>query len=224
MSREPVRVVIADDHPAFLEGLQALLSSAPGIDVIGQAGTGTEVVDLVDRLQPDVVIMDLRMPEMNGIDAIHRITQASPHIRTLVLTMFEDDELVFAAIRAGAYGYLLKSSGREELARAVAAVNDGDFIMGPGIAERVSAYFASRAGNATTPVFPELSERERQVLDLLARGYRNTAIARELFIAPKTARNHVSNIFAKLHVADRAEAIVRARKAGLGEPPTPTGP
>jgi len=219
MDREPVRVVVADDHPAIREGLQVLLTSSPGVEVIGQAGTGVEAIRLADQLQPDIIIMDLHMPELDGIAATREIVQASPHIRILVLTMLEDDDSVFAAIRAGAHGYLLKGAGREELTRAVAAVNDGDLIIGPGIAQRARTFFAPPPPPTLAPAFPQLTDREREVLDLLARGYGNATIARQLSIAPKTARNHVSNIFAKLHVADRAQAIVRAREAGLGEQP-----
>jgi DNA-binding NarL/FixJ family response regulator len=216
MSGEPVRVLVADDHPALREGLQVLLGSAPGIEVVGQAGTGAEAVRLAEELQPDVVMMDLHMPDLSGIEATRRIVQATPHIRVLVLTMLEDDDSVFAAIRAGAYGYLLKGAGRDELTRAVIAVSQGELIMGPGIAQRARTFFAPGAASSSASAFPQLSERERQVLDLLARGYGNAAIGQRLFISPKTARNHVSNIFAKLHVADRAQAIVRAREAGLG--------
>jgi DNA-binding NarL/FixJ family response regulator len=216
MSGEPVRVLVADDHPALREGLQVLLGSAPEIEVVGQAGTGAEAVRLAEELQPDVVMMDLHMPDLSGIEATRRIAQATPHIRVLVLTMLEDDDSVFAAIRAGAYGYLLKGAGREELIRAVIAVSEGEFIMGPGIAQRARTFFAPGAASSPGSAFPQLSDREREVLDLLARGYGNAVIAQRLFISPKTARNHVSNIFAKLHVADRAQAIVRAREAGLG--------
>jgi DNA-binding NarL/FixJ family response regulator len=216
MNREPVRVLIADDHPALREGLQVLLGSAPGIDIVGQASTGWDAIRLAEELQPDVIIMDLHMPGMSGIEATSTIVGASPHIRILVLTMLEDDDSVFKAIRAGAYGYLLKGAGREELTRAVAAVSESEFIMGPGIAQRVRNFFAPEAAPPSTSPFPQLSERERQVLDLLARGHGNAAIAQQLFISPKTARNHVSNIFSKLHVADRAQAIVRAREAGIG--------
>jgi DNA-binding NarL/FixJ family response regulator len=216
MSGEPVRVLVADDHPALREGLQVLLGSGPGIEVVGQAGTGAEAVRLAENLQPDVVMMDLHMPDLSGIEATRRIVQAAPHIRVLVLTMLEDDDSVFAAIRAGASGYLLKGAGRDELTRAVIAVSEGEFIMGPGIAQRARTFFAPGAASSSASPFPQLSDRERQVLDLLARGYGNAAIAQRLFISPKTARNHVSNIFAKLHVADRAQAIVQAREAGLG--------
>jgi DNA-binding NarL/FixJ family response regulator len=219
MDRDPVRVVVADDHPAIREGLQVLLASAPGIEVIGQAGTGAQAICAADELQPDVIIMDLHMPELDGIEATRQIVQASPHIRVLVLTMLEDDDSVFAAIRAGAHGYLLKGAGGEELARAVAAVNDGDLIIGPGIAQRARTFFAPATPPTLPQAFPQLSDREREVLDLLARGLDNATIARQLSIAPKTARNHVSNIFTKLHVADRAQAIVQAREAGLGGKP-----
>ncbi|MBA9004254.1 MULTISPECIES: response regulator transcription factor [Thermomonospora] len=211
---EAIRVLITDDHPVFRQGLQNLLE-ALGIEVVGQAESGPDAVRLAAELQPDVVVMDLHMPGGNGIEATRTITRTSPRIGVLVLTMFRDDDSVFAAMRAGARGYLLKESGAEEIARAVRAVAAGEAIYGPEIARRVLTYFADMPDPKQT-AFPELTDREREVLQLIAQGRSNSDIAQTLFLSPKTVRNHVSNIFMKLHVADRAQAIVLAREAGLG--------
>lgn len=210
-----VRIMLADDHPAFRRGLSAMFESLPDVEVVGEAADGATVVALAEELQPDVVCMDVQMPGLNGLDATRQITDASPHIGILVLTMFEDDETIFAAMRAGARGFLLKGAERDEIVRAVEAVASGQVILSPAIADRVLAYFASDARRLPHP-FPELTGRERDVLELIARGEPNAEIARRLAISPKTVRNQVSNIFNKLHVADRAEAIIRAREAGLG--------
>lgn len=214
MSTEPLRVIIADDHPVFRQGLNGLLT-ALGIDVVAEADSGPDAARLAAELQPDVVVMDLHMPGGNGIEATRTLTRTSPRIGVLVLTMFRDDDSVFAAMRAGARGYLLKESGAEEIARAVRAVAAGEAIYGPEIARRVLTYFAELA-NPRQAAFPQLTEREREVLELIAQGRNNADIAATLFLSPKTVRNHVSNIFMKLHVADRAQAIVVAREAGLG--------
>ena len=217
---EPIRVLLADDHPLFRQGLRAILAATDDAEVVGEAATGAEAVELALELQPDVVVMDLQMPEVNGIEATRRIVEESPHVGVLVLTMFDDDDSVFAAMRAGAHGYLLKGSAHEETLRAVRAVASGDAIFGPAVAERLMAFFAS-PHSGPPQAFPELSAREREVLELLARGEGNAAIARRLGITQKTVRNHVSNVFTKLRVADRAQAIVRAREAGLGLGPPP---
>jgi DNA-binding NarL/FixJ family response regulator len=219
---EQIGVVLADDHPAFRSGLQFMLAQSSGIDVVGEAANGEDVVRRARELQPDVVIMDLNMPGLNGIDATRQVVAESPHIGVLVLTMLEDDESVFRAMRAGARGYLLKGAGQDDIERAVAAVARGEAIFGPDLARRIADFFAAdRATSATHDVaFPELSDREREVLSLVADGMTNPEIARQLFLSPKTVRNHVSNIFTKLQVADRAHAIVRARDAGLGSPLT----
>jgi DNA-binding NarL/FixJ family response regulator len=209
---EPTRVLIADDHPVFLGGLRALLDSTPGVEVIGEAATGDEAVTAATERQPDVVVMDIQMPGLNGIDATRQIVARSPHVGVLILTMFDDDDSVFAAMRAGARGYLLKGSAPHDVVRAV-TVGRGEAVFGPVIARRLIDFFA--ASPAAYP-FPELTEREREVLDLLAKCRSNTEIARRFVISAKTVRNHVSNIFTKLHVADRAQAIIRARVAGLG--------
>jgi DNA-binding NarL/FixJ family response regulator len=211
---EPTRVLLADDHPVFLGGMRALLDSTPGVEVVGEAATGEDAVTEATERQPDVVVMDIQMPGLNGIDATREIVARSPHVAVLILTMFEDDDSVFAAMRAGARGYLLKGSAPHDIVRAVETVGRGEAVFGPAIARRLIDFFA--ATTETYP-FPELTQREREVLELLAQGRSNTDIARRFVISAKTVRNHVSNIFTKLHVADRAQAIVRAREAGLGQ-------
>ena len=209
-----LRILLADDHPLFRDGLKALLASVEDAEVVGEAASGSEVVETALELQPDVVLMDLHMPELNGIEATRRIVEASPHVGVLVLTMVEDDDAVFAAMRAGARGYLLKGSSQAEILSAIRAVGAGEAVFGPTIARRLIEYFAS--AGVSTQAFPELTQRERGVLELIARGKSNAAIARELTISQKTVRNHVSNVFTKLRVADRAQAIVKAREAGIG--------
>jgi DNA-binding NarL/FixJ family response regulator len=211
---EPIRVLLADDHPMFREGLVVALGALPGVEVIAEASSGEEAIELAAQLQPDVVVMDVNMPGVNGIDATRRIVAESPHIGVLVLTMFDEDESVFQAMRAGARGYLLKGADREDILRAVHAVGRGDAIFGPALARRLIGYFSS--GRAGAAPFADLTDREREVLELVARGRSNAEIGRQLMISAKTVRNHVSNVFAKLQVTDRAQAIVRAREAGLG--------
>ncbi len=213
---EPVRVLLADDHPVYRDGLAALLGSLDGVEVVGTAADGVEAVDRARELQPDVVVMDVQMPRLDGIEATRAITADSPHIGVVVLTMAEEDQTLFAAMRAGARGYLLKGANQAEIVRAITAVAQGEAIFGPAIARRVAEFFsAGPAASAGSP-FPQLTAREHEILALVAAGRSNTQIASELFLSPKTVRNNVSNIFAKLHVADRAEAIIRARDAGLG--------
>lgn len=211
----PLRIVIADDHAAFRSGLEALLGTVAGLEVVGHAASGGEVLERVTATQPDVVVMDLNMPGIDGIEATRRIVAASPHVAVLVLSMYEADDQVFGALKAGARGYLLKGADRAELTRAIRSVAAGDAIFGPAVARRLMAFFASRPA-VDAAVFPELTDREREILDLVARGLSNTEITERLVLSPKTVRNHVSNIFSKLQVADRAQAIVRAREAGLG--------
>ena len=215
LDAEPLRIVLADDHESFRTGLAGLLSTVAGVEVVGQAATGEAAVTAAAALQPDLVVMDLNMPGIDGIEATRRIVATSPHIAVLVLSMYEDDDQVFGALRAGARGYLLKGADRSELVRAIRSVTSGEAIFGPGIARRLVAFFAARPA-VEAAVFPELTEREREILDMVARGMSNTEITQRLVLSPKTVRNHVSNIFSKLQVADRAQAIVRAREAGLG--------
>lgn len=211
---EPIRLLVADDHAGFRSGLEALLTTQADLAIVGEAATGEEAVTRALALQPDVVLMDLNMPGLDGIAATRRIVDTSPHIAVLVLTMADNDAAVFDALRAGARGYLLKGADRAELTRAIRAVASGEAIFGPDVARRLMAYFADAPIRA--PAFPELSERELEVLELIARGMSNQQIVDRLVISPKTVRNHISNIFSKLQVRDRAQAVVRAREAGMG--------
>jgi DNA-binding NarL/FixJ family response regulator len=215
---EPIRVLIADDHPLFRDGLTALLGAGPDTELVGVATTGPDVVAVAGQVQPDVVIMDLRLPGLNGIEATRRIVTDSPHIAVVILTMLEDDDSVFAALRAGARGYLLKGADHDQIRRAVRAAAAGEAIFGTEIAARVLDFFASQSRPAPA-VFPQLTGRERQVLEMVAQGQSNSLIASRLRLSQKTIRNNVSNILVKLQVADRAQAIVRARDAGLGHQP-----
>ena len=211
-----IRVVIADDHPIVREGMTALLASLPGFTVAGIADTGRAAVREVLTTRPDVAVLDLQMPDLDGIAATKEITAAAPDVAVLVLTMFSDDDSVFAAMRAGARGYLVKGAEQDEIVRAIRAVAAGEVIFGPAVAQRVLGFFAAPASSAADVPFPELTGREREILDLLAAGLPNGAIATRLGVAPKTVANNVSTIFTKLQVADRAAAIIRARDAGLG--------
>lgn len=219
MSGEPLRLLVVDDHPAFRVGLRALLESLGDFEVVAEAETGEQALEAAVRLAPDVIVMDLQMPGLGGIETTRRVVAATPHVRVLVLTMFEDESSVFAALRAGAHGYVLKGAGQEQLARAIHAVGEGESIFSPEIARRVIDFF-SRPTARRPLVFPELTERERELLDLIARGLSNPEIARRLVLSPKTVRNHVSNILSKLQARDRSAAIVQAREAGLGLDPT----
>lgn len=213
---ETLTVVIVDDHPLFRKGMRALLQSLPDIEVLGEAKSGGEAVDMAVALQPDVVLMDLQMPEGNGLRATRELGKSCPNARVLVVTLFEDDESIFAALRAGARGYLLKDAEEDEMIRAIRAVGQGEAIFSPAIATRLIDYFAVTREMVPQEVFPELTEREREILALIARGESNAAISERLTITVKTVRNHVSNIYSKLQVADRAQAAIRAREAGLG--------
>jgi DNA-binding NarL/FixJ family response regulator len=212
-----IRILIVDDHPLMREGMRALVSSYVDIEVAGEAADGEEARREVLRTAPDVVVMDLHMPGTNGVDATRAILAAAPRTRVLVLTMFEDDDSVFAAMRAGASGYLVKGAQQEEIILAVRSVAAGQAIFGPTVARRIIAFFSGAPAARAEVPFPELTGREREVLDLIAAGRPNHGIARDLVISAKTVSNHISAIFAKLQVADRAEAIVRAREAGLGK-------
>jgi DNA-binding NarL/FixJ family response regulator len=213
---DTIRVLIADDHPLFREGMRGRLDRVADVAVVGEAASGDEAVELAHKLEPDVILMDIKMPGLNGIEATREIQQASPQIGVLVLTMFEDDDSVFAAMRAGAKGYLLKDSGGEGVVHAIRAVASGEAVFGPGVAERIMGFFSAPRAAAPKRAFPELTEREEEVLSLVAQGRSNQEIARQLFVSLKTVRNHVSNILLKLQVADRAQAVIRARDAGMG--------
>ena len=216
MDSEPIRIIVADDHRFFRDGIRLLLDAMPDTEVVGEAGTGEEAIALAETLQPDVILMDLNMPGVGGIEAARRIVTTSPHVGVLVVTMYEDDDSVFAAMRAGARGYLLKGADEAELLGAIRAVARGEAIFGPAIARRLMGYFAGPRMTTLWQAFPGLTDREREVLTRIAQSRSNAEIAAELFLSPKTVRNHISNIFSKLQVADRAEAIARARAAGLG--------
>ena len=211
---DKLTILIADDHPVFRKGLRALLASMPTTELVGEATTGEEVIHLAEKLQPDVILMDLQMPGGGGLPAIRQIVQTSPHIRILVVTMFDDDDSVFAAMRGGARGYVLKDMNDDEIIRAIVAVGNSEAIFSPAIAQRMMHFFATRP-DVPTDIFPELTESERNVLRLMAQGTSNEAIAQQLSLSSKTVRNYVSNIFSKLQVADRAQAIVKARDAGF---------
>jgi DNA-binding NarL/FixJ family response regulator len=213
----PIRVLLADDHPVVRRGMRALLGSLDGVDVVGEAATGAETVREAQLAQPDVVMMDVQMPGMDGVEATRRVVAAAPSVAVLVLTMFDDDETVLSAMRAGARGYLLKGAEQDEILAALRSVVAGQVVVGPGVAQRLLACLS-----APTPTpFPQLTPREREILDRVAAGESNGAIAAALGLAPKTVGNHVSAVFAKLGVATRAEAIVRAREGGLGREERP---
>ena len=211
-----VRILVADDHPLYRRGLASLLNAQPGWEVVAEEADGAGAVAAARAASPDVVVIDLNMPGLDGIEATRRIVAANPDVGVLVLTMYDDDGSVFAAMRAGARGYLLKGADKDDIVRAVAALLSGEAIFGPTVAQRLIDFFAAPRPQLTEMVFPELTAREHEVLDLIAAGRSNAEVADALVLSPKTVRNHISAIFSKLHVAGRAEAIVRARDAGLG--------
>lgn len=215
----PIKLLIADDHTLFREGLRVLLAATPDVEVVGEAATGDEATALAAQHQPDVILMDIQMPGVNGVEATRRIIHTSPHIGVIMLTMLEDDDSVFAAMRAGARGYILKGADKAEVLKTIRAVAGGEALFGPAIAQRLMNFFGALGPRPLTPplTFPELTEREREVLTLIAQGFNNSEIAERLTLSPKTVGNHISNIFSKLQVADRAQAIIRARDAGLGK-------
>lgn len=219
MTDDPIRVLVADDHPIVRDGLSALLGSLDGIEVVGTAADGRQAVRAAVTLRPDVLVLDIQMPGLDGVGAAQAITKAAPGVAILMLTMFDDDDSVLAAVRAGASGYVLKGAAQEEIVRAIHAVAAGEAIFGPGIARQVLGQLVG--GRATARPFPELTSRELQVLELLAAGLPTATIAAKLGLAPKTINNHASAIFAKLQVPGRAEAVARARKEGLGNQPAP---
>lgn len=219
-----IRVVLADDHPLFRRGLGMALSTVGGFSVVSEAADGESAIAAAAQLRPDVVVMDINMPGLNGIEATRRIASVTPAPGVLMLTMFEDDDSVFAAMRAGARGYVVKGGAEEEIVQAVKAVARGEAIFGAPVALRMLRYFANVGAKGPSSPFPDLTERELEVLELIAAGHSNPVIAQRLFLSPKTVRNHVSNILTKLQVASRAEAIVRARRAGLGDQPPAASP
>lgn len=216
---EVLRVMIADDHPVFRGGLRALLGTDPDFEVVAEAAGGAEAIQLAADLRPDVVLMDLHMPDVDGVEATAQIMRDNPKTAVLVLTMFDDDDSVFASMRAGARGYVLKGTNQAHILHAIHAVGAGGAAFGPAIAERMLDYFNRASHRTAGGPFPQLSEREVEVLDLIAQGQSNQRIASRLSISEKTVRNHVSNIFTKLAVTDRTQAALRAREAGLGTPP-----
>lgn len=214
-----IRLLIADDHALFREGLRSLFAATPDVEVVGDAADGESAVALAASLQPAVVLMDINMPGVNGLEATRRILGQQPGLGIIMVTMLEDDASVFAAMRAGARGYVLKGAHHDDILHAIRAVAGGQAVFGPGVAARVMTFFEALAAApppSPAAAFPELTDREREVLQLIAQGANNKEIAEKLVISGKTLSNHITNIFGKLHVADRAEAIQRARQAGLG--------
>ena len=212
-----IRILMADDHAVFREGLRYVLGSEPDMEIVGEAATGKEVVEKAAELGPDVVLMDIQMPGINGIEATRRILGSDPKVGVVVLTMFEDNDSVFSAMQAGAKGYVLKGADPSEILKVVRAVAEGDAYFGAEIARRRTDFFSVPRPSSPAEPFPELTAREREVLDLIAQSHNNAKIAKLLYVSPKTVRNHISNIFTKLQIADRTQAILRAREAGLGQ-------
>ena len=211
-----IRILIADDHAVVREGLRAVLGSEPDMEVVGEAATGKEVLERAADLRPDVILMDIQMPGINGIEATRRIIAANQEIGVVILTMYEDDDSIFSAMRAGARGYVLKGAHPSQILKVLRAVADGEAYFGPEIARRLMDFFSAPKPPSPAEAFPELTTRERDILDLIAQGHSNAKIARRLYLSPKTVGNHISHIFTKLQVADRAQAIIRAREAGMG--------
>lgn len=216
MTISTIRIIIADDHTLLRDGLRALFASVPDIEVIGEAESGADAISKAEQLQPDVILMDIQMPGINGIQATRQIVSKQPEIGVIVVTMYKDDDSVFAAMRAGARGYILKGADQDEMLRAIRAVASGEALFGPEIATRLVNFFSSPQVDLSPQAFPELTSREHEVLELIAKGLNNQVIANRLSISEKTVRNHISNIFNKLQVVDRAQAIVKAREAGMG--------
>ncbi|CAN5197081.1 response regulator transcription factor [soil metagenome] len=211
-----IHILIADDHPLVRKGMTAILNTVPDFEIVGQATTGQQAIDLAAALRPDVILMDLQMPDVTGIVATREITGTTADARILVVTLFEDDDSVFLALRSGARGYVLKDADEAEIIQAIRTVAGGGAIFSPAVAERVLAFLSGQRPTTHDPVFPDLTIREREILERIAQGYPNPRIAQQLGLSPKTVGNYVSIIFDKLQVADRAEAIIRARDAGMG--------
>lgn len=220
MKMETIRLLVADDHALFREGLQALFSATPGVEIVGEAASGEETVALAEKLQPDIILMDIHMPGMDGIKATRRILRVNPTVGVIMVTMLEEDASLFSAMRAGARGYVLKGAHHQELLHTVRAVASGQVLFGPSTASRIMGFFqdieADLKPSLPEEIFPELTPRELEVLELIAQGANNNQIAEKLVISDKTVRNHITSIFSKLQVADRAQAIIKARDAGLG--------
>ncbi|GCE31034.1 DNA-binding response regulator [Dictyobacter alpinus] len=218
MENEQRSILLVDDHPLFRHGLSALVATCADLHVIAEATSGQEAIERAEELQPDIILMDIHMPDINGIEATRRILHTSPHIRILIITMFEDDSSVFAAMRAGARGYILKDTQKDAMLHAIRAIGRGEAIFGPAIATRLMNFFttAQPATPGHKELFPDLTQREREILELIAQGKNNQEIANQLILGHNTVRNYVSNIFSKLQVVDRAQAIIRAREGGLG--------
>jgi DNA-binding NarL/FixJ family response regulator len=218
---KPIRVLIVDDHVLFREGVHAILKSVPDIEIVGEAGTGQEALALASDLIPDVILMDIQMPDLNGVEATRRILETQPDSGIIIVTMLEDDDSLFSAMQAGARGYVLKGADKAEMLKSIRAVAEGEALFGPAIATRLLNIFQDnrpQSKNASSlPLFPDLTEREREILACIARGDTNVEIAERLTISLKTVRNHVSSIFNKLQVTNRAQAAIRARDAGLGK-------
>jgi len=212
----PIRILIADDHPMFRFGLRALLAAEADTEVLGEATDGQDAVSKAASLKPDLILMDINLPLLNGIEATRQILKQNPDIGILIITMFEDDT-IFAALQAGARGYILKGAEGEETLRAIRAAANGEAIFSPAVSQRLSNFFTQPSPQTAPLPFPDLPPRERDILRLIAQGLTNAAIADRLFLSPKTVRNQVSLIFSKLQVSDRAEAIIKAREAGLAQ-------
>jgi len=214
---ETIRILIADDQTITRTGIRVLLSAQAEIEIVGEAQNGEQAIELAASLQPDVILMDLRMPGINGIEATRRIHRTAPNIHILILTVFEDDTSVFPAIRAGARGYLLKNSEQDELLRAIQTVVNGGAIFSPGIAQKVLGYLNAPPPNVPDQIFDELTPREKEVLELIAQGSSNTEIAALLVLSPKTISNCISNILLKVQATDRAKLMLMALEAGMGK-------
>jgi DNA-binding NarL/FixJ family response regulator len=217
----PIRVVLADDHPMYRYGVEAVLADVPTIDLLGTASSGRELLALVESTRPDVVLTDLRMPDLSGIEVTRRLLASDPELPVLLLTMHDDDESVYGAMRAGARGYLLKGADGAQLVSTIQTLASGGTAFGPSVARRIVGFFLETSQHERRGAFPELTRREREVLDLVAAGHRNSVVARSLSLSEKTVRNHLSSILLKLQVEDRSAAIVRAREAGMGHPDPP---